>query len=187
MIYKIGTTKMALARKLALSLVAVCLCSAVAIGAERDQVQIGHGQRDRFEWSIALRPVLKSESTQSACLDIALFSRHLGSETTECSAVEAQLPLFDRVAMGKGKQRVTVFAVVMPPAVKRVALGLAARGNQKMRVRHLSAADAEAIGVEPFAYLVRSFVGPVCIKKLRAYDAGGVTITDLPFFRCHES
>jgi hypothetical protein len=178
---------MAIVRKMVFGLLAACIWSAAAVGAESDQVQIGHGQLDGIQWSVALRPVLKSDSSQSACLDIALFSRHLGSETTECSAVEAQLPLFDRVAIGKGKRRVTVFAVVMPPAVKRVALGLAARGNQKMRVRHLSAADAEAIGVEPFAYLIRSFTGPVCIKTLRAYDAGGATITELPFFRCHES
>ena len=101
--------------------------------------------------------------------------------------MRSDLPLFDRLAIGQGNRRITVFAVVMPPAVKRVALYLASRGYQKMRVEHRGAEAAESAGLEPFAYLTRSFAGPVCIKRLRAYGDGEAPITDLHFFRCHES
>jgi hypothetical protein len=167
--------------------VAGVFASTGAAAKAGDQFQLGHGQEAGVRWSVSLRDALTNESSQVACLEIALLSRHLGSESTECGAVRSELPLFDRLAIGQGRHRVTVFAAVMPPAVKRVALSLASRGYQKMRVRHLSVSSAESAGVEPFAYLTRSFAGPVCIRRLRAYDDGGATITDISFFRCHES
>jgi hypothetical protein len=158
-----------------------------AAGAGDEQLQLGQGQRDGVGWSVSLRDALASESSRVACLEIALLSRQVGSESLKCEPVRSDLPLFDRLAIGQGNHRITVFAAVMPPAVKRVALSLASRGYQKMRVRHLSVSNADSVGVEPFAYLTRSFAGPVCIKRLRAYDDEGATITDISFFRCHES
>lgn len=167
--------------------VGVLASMGAAARAEEDQFRLGHGQQDGVGWSVSLRDALANESSKVACLEIALLSRYLGSESTECGAVRSDLPLFDRLAIGQGKHRVTVFAVVMPPAVKRVALDLASRGYQKMRARHLSVGNAKSAGLEPFAYLTRSFAGPVCIRRLRAYGDEGVLLTDLPFFRCHES
>jgi hypothetical protein len=180
---------MTVARKyvVAVVLAGVLAAIGVALGAESDRIQLGHGQHGEVAWSVSLRDSRASESPRAACLDIAIRSKHLGSEATECGAARSDLPLFDRLAIGKGKHRITVFGAVMPPAVKRVALGLASRGYQKMRVRHLGAKAAKSAGVEQFAYLTRSFAGPVCVKRLRAYGADGALITDLPFFHCHES
>jgi hypothetical protein len=162
-------------------------CVGIAVGAEDGQMEIGHGYRDGVGWSVSLRSVSAPESTRSACIEVAIQSRRLVSETSECGSVTTELPLWSRLAIGKGKGRFTVFAAVMPPQVERVALNLASRGYQKSKVRRLSAKDADSSGLEPFAYLARAFTGPVCIRRLRAYGGEGELLTDISFIRCHES
>jgi hypothetical protein len=163
-----------------------CVFATTAVAAGKP-LQLGHGQREGVGWSARLRDNSASESSHVACLEIALASPDLGSEARECGPVRTDLPLVERLALGSGERRVTVFAVVLPPAVERVALNLASRGYQKTRARHLSTGAAESLGLEPFAYLTRSFVGAVCIRRLRAFGDGGEIITDVSFIRCHES
>jgi hypothetical protein len=174
-------------RGLIIGLIVTTACVGVAIGAERDQVEIGRGHQDGVAWSVSLRAVSGHEASRSACIDVAIQSQGLGSEARECGAATVDLPLMSRLALGKGKQRLTVFSAVMPPEVERVALNLASRGYQKSKVRHLKARDADAAGLAPFGYLTRSFTGPVCIRRLRAYGGEGELLTDISFIRCHES
>ncbi len=174
-------------RWLVIGLTMATVCVGIAIGAERDQIEIGRGHHGEVAWSVSLRSVSGHEVSRSACVEVAIQSRGLGSETRECGAATTDLPLMSRLALGKGKQRLTVFAAVMPPEVERVALNLASRGYQKSKVRRLKARDADAAGLEPFAYLTRSFAGPVCIRRLRAYGGEGELLTDISFIRCHES
>jgi hypothetical protein len=157
--------------------------AAIAMGKEGHQ--ISHGIHHGTAWTVSVRSTPRG--SHSACLDTSIQSRTSGSEATECGSVRNDLPLFGRLALGRGKQRLTVFTALMDPAAMRVSLNLAARGYQKMRIRHLGSYAAVSAGLEPFAYLTRSFVGPVCIRRLRAYDAEGALLTDIPFIRCHES
>lgn len=162
-----------------------CLGAFAALATGKETQQLGHGFHHGTAWSVSVGPT--SRGLHSACLETSIQSRTAGSESKECGSVRGDLPLFERLAVGAGKQRLTVFTALMVSATKRVSLNLAARGYQKMRVRHIGLDAAESAGLEPFAYLTRSFVGPVCIRRLRAYDGNGALLTDIPFIRCHES
>jgi hypothetical protein len=170
---------------LCLALAGVTVPGAWAVGAEG--VLIGHGTRGDARWTATVRAASTGESAKSACLDAFVQVKGVGSEATECGAVRNSLPLFNRLALGRGKQRLTVFSAVMPPEAQRVALSLGSRGLQKMRVRHLGSETAKRLDIQPFAYLARAFSGPVCIRRFRAYDGDEALLTDIAFIRCHES
>lgn len=166
---------------------AVLVSSSVAAARSDRSVPLGHGAGEGAAWSVSVQRTVKGNTSSSACLNLYAQLNGTGSESRECGSVRSDLPLFGRLALGKGKQQITVFAAVLPPNVFSVGLGLGSRGFQKARVSHIGRRRAEAAGLNQYAYLSRSFRGPVCIKRLRAYDSAGIQVTNLPFIRCHES
>lgn len=148
---------------------------------------IGHGEKSGSSWQASVRGAANAKSSSSACLDVFVQVRGTGGEATECGTVRLILPVYERLAEGKGKRLLTVFAALMPPSVQSVGLNLGSRGFQRMRVDQLGAASAKKAGVERFSYFARAFRGPTCIKRLRGYGEAGEVLTDIDFPRCHES
>lgn len=163
------------------------LCAASVQATGGGTFEIGHGAKDGSKWWASVRSVSNAKSTRSACLDVYVQVKDVGGEATECGTVRIDLPLYERLAEGKGKQRLTVFAALMPQVVRSVGLNLGSRGFQHMRVDQLEASSAKEAGVERFAYFARAFRGPVCIKRLRGFGESGDVLTDISFPRCHES
>ncbi len=169
----------------AVVLLLVGACCAQATGGET--VWIGHGAKDHSRWGASVRGIPNAKSSSSACLDVYVEVNGSGGEATECGTVRLDLPLYERLAEGKGKQRLTVFAALMPESVQSVGLNLGSRGFQRMRVEQLGASSAEKVGVERFRHLARAFRGSICIKRLRGFGETGEVLTDISFPRCHES
>jgi hypothetical protein len=163
------------------------LLAACAQAAEGGTAWIGHGAKNGSNWWASVRGVAHGHSSSSACLDVFVQAKGTGGEATECGTVRLDLPLYERLAEGKGKQRLTVFAAVMPQVVQSVGLNLGSRGFQRMRVDQLGASSAKKAGVDRFSYFARAFRGSICIKRLRGFGESGEVLTDISFPRCHES
>jgi hypothetical protein len=148
---------------------------------------IGDGAKNGATWEASVRAAAKAKSSNSACLDVFVQVKEAGGQATECGAVRLVLPVYERLAEGRGRQMLTVFSALMPPAIQSVGLSLGSRGFQRMRVEQLGPASAKRAGVERFSYLARAFRGPVCIKRLRGFGESGEVLTDISFPRCHES
>jgi hypothetical protein len=188
-----GCTEMGARRHLPLLIVVVaCVFSIIVVGTgvangKRDaSTRLGRGHAGRDIWIATLQPSFAGrEGQKGVCLSVTLGGPDSGndySEAFECKSVTRDEPLIESInesisAGGVHRER-SVFAALFTPEARKAVVRFNKGRASQIQLRWVSKQKARQIGVQPIAYWIHGYAGPVCLKRITVYDGAGVVLSN---------
>lgn len=138
------------------------------------------GETREFRWAVGVKGP-KHEPLREICGQVGMIeppqddSPYVeGRDATDCgSLVRATASVAPSVAFGSGPSRLTVLATLYRPIVRKVTFTLSTGERRVYRPRVPEIPNRLKRGIPLFRYLVASFDGETCIRRITTFDGNG--------------
>lgn len=164
---------------------------AVAHGEGWSRVVLEQGEAQSYRWSVGAKaPAF--EPLDQICAQVGIVSPPQpdvpyaeGNDVSICGRLrKSSDSVVSSTKLGSGETRVTLFVALYRPAVRKVTFILGTGERKVYRPAVAMDTAGPAKGMPVFRYLVASFEGETCIRRVTTSDLSGDVIDDEKKFSC---
>lgn len=146
---------------------------------------LDHGKKGPYEWRVYASPWRVFTKDRSHMLSLPCINVSIESELRPVSEAETfqscgtvkPFPTVTQVAVGNGKDKVTVAGMAFDREVRMVKIPLSDGRAVRRRPRVMSMRASRKAHVKPFAFLAFAVARGLSIGRIVGYDASGRQIT----------